>query len=73
MVEDGLASNAPHIRELEKLNLRYILGAKPGDHTALFAELAKAVKDERATEMSFIDPEDHHTGHFFKFVNWGFL
>ena len=48
VVEDGLASNAPHIRELEKLNLRYILGAKPGDHTALFAELAQAVKDERA-------------------------
>jgi hypothetical protein len=69
VVEDALASNAPHIRELEKHNLRYILGAKPGDHAALFAELAQAVKDERATEMSFIDPEDRQTGHFFKFVN----
>jgi hypothetical protein len=64
VVEDALASNAPHIRELEKHNLRYILGAKPGDHAALFAELAQAVKDERATEMSFIDPEDRQTGHF---------
>jgi hypothetical protein len=69
VVEDALASNAPHIRDLQKLKLRYILGAKPGDHTALFAELAQAVKDERATQMSFIDPEDRQTGHFFKFVN----
>ena len=69
VVEDALASNAPHIRELEKLNLRYILGAKPGDHRALFAELELAVKDERAIEMSFIDREDRQTGHFFKFVN----
>ncbi len=69
VVEDALASNAPHIRDLQKLNLRYILGAKPGDHTALFAELAKAVKEERATQMSFIDPENRQTGHFFKFVN----
>ena len=69
VVEDALASNAPHIRDLEKLNLRYILGAKPGDHTALFAELTQAVKEERATQMSFIDPENRQTGHFFKFVN----
>ena len=69
VVEDALASNAPHIRELEKLNLRYILGAKPGDHTALFTELEVAVKDQRATEMFFIDPDDRQTGHFFKFVN----
>jgi len=36
VVEDGLASNAPHIRLLENLNLRYILGAKETDHTFLF-------------------------------------
>ena len=69
VVEDALASNAPHIQDLQNLNLRYILGAKPGDHAALFAELALAEKEERATQMSFIDPEDQKTGHFFKFVN----
>ncbi len=69
VVEDALASNAPHIRELEKLNLRYILGAKPGDHKSLFTELAQAVQDERATEMSLIDQEDRQIGHFFKFIN----
>lgn len=69
VVEDGLASNAPHIRELEKHNLRYILGAKPGDHKWLFAELAQAVEAKLATEISFLDPEDRQTGHFFTFVN----
>ena len=36
IVEDGLASNAPHIRELQKHNCHYILGAKDGDHRFLF-------------------------------------
>ncbi|MDX1655339.1 MAG: transposase, partial [Candidatus Competibacteraceae bacterium] len=36
VVEDSLASNGPHIRLLESLNMRYILGAKEGDHQALF-------------------------------------
>jgi hypothetical protein len=69
VVEDGLASNAPHIRDLEKQNLRYILGAKPGDHKALFAELAVAVKNGTASEYTYLDPRDRKTGHFFKFLN----
>ncbi len=36
IVEDGLASNAPHIRHLQKLNLRFILGAKQTGHQFLF-------------------------------------
>lgn len=36
VVEDALASNGPHIKQLKSLNYRFILGAKPGDHTALF-------------------------------------
>jgi hypothetical protein len=36
VVEDGLASNGPHIRELEKAKMSYILGAKEGDHPFLF-------------------------------------
>lgn len=35
IVEDGLASNAPHIKELQKHNLRYILGCREGDHKYL--------------------------------------
>ncbi len=36
VTEDGLASNAPHIRELWKYNMNFILGVKPGDHKYLF-------------------------------------
>ena len=36
VLEDGLASNGPHINLLKRLDLRFILGAKPGDHKFLF-------------------------------------
>ena len=36
VIEDALASNAPHIRQLKTLNLRFILGAKQSDHAFLF-------------------------------------
>ena len=36
VVEDALASNAPHIRHRQALDLRFILGAKQSDHTFLF-------------------------------------
>ncbi len=69
VVEDALSSNAPHIRELQDLDLRFILGAKPGDHKALFAELRQAADDGRATELEFLDPVDRQTAHFFRYLN----
>ena len=39
---DGLTSKAPIIRQLKNANMSFILGAKPGDHQALF-EFAKHV------------------------------
>ncbi len=36
VIEDGLASNGPHIKHLKSLNLRFILGAKETDHRFLF-------------------------------------
>jgi len=36
VVEDGLASNGPHIELLRALDMRFVLGAKPGDHEFLF-------------------------------------
>ena len=45
VVEDGLASNAPHIRELQELNMHFILGAKPGDHPFLFDEVIGRLRD----------------------------
>ena len=36
ITEDGLSSNAPHIRKIKSLDMSFILGAKPGDHKYLF-------------------------------------
>lgn len=36
---DGLASNAPYIRLLQEHKMKYLLGAKPGDHQFLFDTL----------------------------------
>ena len=44
LVEDGLSSTAPHIRMIEEFNLKYILGAKPGDHEFLFKQLEASEK-----------------------------
>lgn len=43
VTEDGLASNAPHIKDLQANKMRFILGAKPGDHAWLF-DWVKAAK-----------------------------
>ena len=39
VIEDGLASNAPHIADLERNKMHYLLGAKPGDHEYLFDQV----------------------------------
>jgi len=36
IVEDGLASNYPHLALLDELKLEYIIMVKPGDHSFLF-------------------------------------
>jgi len=48
VVEDGLASNAPHIRELQKANMHFLLGAKPGDHSFLFDHVLAAFEADPA-------------------------
>jgi len=64
LIEDGLSSTGPHIKMIEEHGLRYILGAKPGDHTYLFEQLdidPKAVYYEIRTE------DGHY--HQFRFLN----
>ncbi len=36
ITEDALSANAPHIKELERHDLHYLLSVKPGDHGFLF-------------------------------------
>jgi hypothetical protein len=57
IVEDGLASNAPHIRELQRLGMHFILGAKPGDHEFLYDQLIGAFDDDRVTTLTWKDGE----------------
>ena len=49
VVEDGLASNGPHIRELMDLKMRYILGVKSGDHQSLFNHVERASAEDQLT------------------------
>jgi hypothetical protein len=57
VVEDGLASNAPHIRELQNQNMRFILGAKPGDHPFLFDQVLAAFEADRVTSICWTEGE----------------
>lgn len=66
VTEDALSSNAPHIRELEKHQLHYILGVKQSDHAYLFEQVAQARAAGRSTE--FETRQDGIT-HRFHFVN----
>lgn len=55
VVEDGLSSNAPHIADLKRLNLRFLLMAKPSDHQYLFSEVIKASDEGRDEIVSIAD------------------
>ena len=58
VTEDALSSNAPHIRDLQRLNLRFILGVKPGDHQFLFEQVDLMAEQGKMTEFSCPDPND---------------
>jgi len=62
VVEDELHSNAPHIKLLNSLNYRYMIGTKPDDHKWLF-EWVKASKCEE------ISLKKEKIEHRFKWIN----
>jgi hypothetical protein len=64
LVEDGLSSTAPHIRMIEEFDLKYILGAKPGDHQFLFEQL----ETSEETVYHDIKTKDGYY-HQFRFLN----
>jgi len=66
VVEDGLSSNAPHIEELKRHKLRFILGFKPGDHSYLFAYVTQAQAEGRTTEFEW---QCDGITHRFRFLN----
>lgn len=63
-LEDALESNAPHIRRLMNNDLRFMLGAKPGDHKYLFRR-ADSGAETREVEIEGEDGIRHR----FRYVN----
>lgn len=63
VVEDSLASNVPHLSDLNRLNMRYIVGAKPGDHRYLF----KLVETAQCTEYTHQTKDG--TTHHYRYIN----
>lgn len=64
ITEDGLSSNAPHIRDLKQFRMSFILGAKPGDHKFLFEEFSLA--GSRIKELLI---REEKTVHILRYVN----
>ncbi len=64
VIEDALASNAPHISQLQLLDLHFILGAKQGDHKFLFDWVAQT---QTTAEYEFTDEKGYH--HRFRYLN----
>ena len=64
VVEDSLSSNEPHIKLLEDLNLRFILGAKASNHQFLFNK----VESSQQTKIVEITGKNN-TLHCFRHLN----
>lgn len=62
VIEDGLASNYPHLSLLDSLKLQYIIGVKPGDHDFLFDWISYAKAKE-------IEMHKNKIKHIFRYVN----
>ena len=58
IVEDGLASNYPHLSLLDSLKMQYVIGVKPGDHRYLF-DWIKDLPGETHTQVTD-DGRSHH-------------
>ena len=69
ITEDGLSSNAPHIRAAHKHNLHYILGVKEGDHSFLFEQVKMARSAGQTTEFEIVDEKNPEMVHRFNFLN----
>jgi hypothetical protein len=64
IVADGISSNAPYIRLLKSYNMKYLLGAKPGDHKYLFDVLEQS---EEAKYYEIVDEQG--VLHQFRYLN----
>jgi hypothetical protein len=66
IIEDALSANAPHLNSLKQHKFRFILGVKPGDHTYLFDDVARAQTAGKTTEFERVEAGVTHR---FRFLN----
>lgn len=66
IVEDGLASNAPHIRLIRDLDMGFILVAKEGDHESLFKRVEVENRLGTVMKLEIVEGEVIHR---FRFIN----
>ncbi len=66
IIEDGLSSNAPHIKALKAGNFRFILGAKEGDHSYLFNYVNAA---QEAGQTTVYEQRVGKIIHRYRFIN----
>jgi hypothetical protein len=69
VTEDALSANAPHIKELQRHDLRYILSVKPGDHAFLFQYVDEAAERGEVTDLVIADSQRSKISHCFRFIN----
>jgi hypothetical protein len=69
ITEDGLSSNAPHIRDLIAYGCHFILGLKEGDHAYLSDYLSQAVENKECINHDMADESDPNIHHFFRFFH----
>jgi len=62
ITEDALSANAPHLSELKRHNLDYIIGVKEGDHPFLFDYIRNANLWDHECKVG-------ETVHQFRFIN----
>ena len=69
VVEDALSSNAPHVRDLQKYGMHFILGAKEGDHAYLFGEVRRREEAGLCVESAIVHTSEPHLKHLFTIVH----
>lgn len=59
VTEDALSSNAPHIRDLKKYHIHFILGVKETDHKHLFEQFQQRLE---ADQVEIVEEQEKATG-----------
>ena len=57
-MEDCLSRSDPHVQYIKRLDLRFIVDAKPTDRNGHFAYLQQDLENGRTIEVQFLDADD---------------